>query len=61
MSWFRGCFFFLPPQSLSHQMRDPGMRHTVHQIIYDEIISAILKIINRLNLSSKPAALEVCL
>ena len=29
------------------------MRETVQQIIYDEVITAVLKIINRLNLSSK--------
>lgn len=29
------------------------MRQAVQQIIYDEVISAVLKIIDRLNLSSK--------
>ena len=29
------------------------MRETVQQIIYDEVITAVLKIISRLNLSSK--------
>ena len=29
------------------------MRETVQQIIYDEVITAVLKIVNRLNLSSK--------
>lgn len=40
------------------QFRDPAQRQVVHQITYDEVISAILRIIHRLDLSSKLALFE---
>ena len=48
--------FQFPFQSLSLQYRDPSLRQVVHQLIYDEVLSAVLRITNRLDLSSKSAA-----
>lgn len=35
------------------QLKDQGLRQLVHQILYNEVVSAILRIIHRLDLSSK--------
>ena len=48
----------LPPPSLSLslsqsiQLRDPALWTSLHQLIYDEVIGSVLKIIRRLNLSA---------
>lgn len=39
-------------QGLSMQFKDPALRQAVHQITYDEVISAVLRIIHKLDLSS---------
>ena len=33
-------------------MRDPALWSTLHQLIYDEVMGSVLKIIHRLNLSA---------
>ena len=45
--------YILSCQGLSVQLRDHGSRQLVHQIFYDEVLSAILRIVHRLDLSSK--------
>ena len=40
------------PQSI--QLRDPTAWLALHQLIYDQFISSVLKIISRLNLSAAP-------
>ena len=43
---------FTRPQSI--QLKDPTAWLALHQLIYDQFISSVLKIISRLNLSAAP-------
>ncbi len=43
----------IPLQGVSLHTLDPGMRKALHQIIYDEFLATVLRIIHRLDLSSQ--------
>ena len=46
------------PQGPSLHSMDPGLRKGLHQLIYDEVVSTVFKIVNRLDLSSQTAPQE---
>ena len=43
-------------QDPNFHFRDPALRETLHQLVYDEVVSAVLQVLRKLDLSSSSEA-----